>query len=46
MIVIMTTNIVYLTDDIFCLIFHRHSLVTKMVYLANNVSDLNTNSDF
>lgn len=42
----MTTNIIYLTDGIFCLIFHRYSLVTKMVYLANNVSDLNTNSDF
>lgn len=36
----MTTNIIYLTDGIFHLIFHIHSLVTKMVYLANNVSAL------
>ena len=45
-VVIMTINIVYLTDDIFCLIFHINSLVTEMAYWANNVTDLNTNSDF
>ena len=31
-VVIMTINIVYLTDDIFCLIFHINSLVTEMAY--------------
>lgn len=43
-VVIMTINIVYLIDDIFCLIFHINSLVTEMAYWANNVTDLNTNS--